>query len=282
MPREALNIYQVDAFANHVFEGNPAAVVPLTAWLPDAILQQIAQENNLSETAFFIRHATHVELRWFTPAEEVNLCGHATLATAHVLFEHLAYPDQSITFKTKSGELVVEKNAAGYCMNFPASMPQSCVAPQALTDGLTTTQAVSVLADFDYLVVLESEQAVAGLQPDFSAWNKLDRRGIIVTARGESSDFVSRCFYPILNVEEDPVTGSAHCILAPYWGKQLNQTTLLGKQISRRSGQVHCQLEGDRVVLSGQCVDYMQGKIFIDIKSPTNKASTPATHKRSL
>ena len=265
MPKETLNIYQVDAFASHVFEGNPAAVVPLTTWLPDAILQKIAQENNLSETAFFIRHAEHVDLRWFTPAEEVDLCGHATLATAHVLFEHLAYPNPSISFHTKSGELIVEKSAAGFAMNFPTSMPQPCTAAQALIDGLTSSQAVSVLADFDYLVVLDSEQAVHDLKPDFSAWNKLDRRGIIVTAKGENSDFVSRCFYPILNVEEDPVTGSAHCILAPYWGQQLNKTSLVGKQISRRSGQVHCQLVGDRVVLSGQCVDYMQGQIFIDV-----------------
>ena len=261
--QHTLAIYQVDAFATKAFEGNPAAVVPLTHWLPDTLLQQIAQENNLSETAFFIIQDSHVELRWFTPAEEVDLCGHATLATAHVLFEHLAYPQQIITFQTKSGELIVEKVAQGLSMNFPASMPQVCNAPQTLLEGLNDTTAIQILADFDYVVVLESEQALNQLQPDFSAWNKLDRRGIIATAKGENTDFVSRCFYPILNVEEDPVTGSAHCILAPYWAQQLDKTTMIGKQLSARSGEVHCQLLGDRVILTGQCVDYMQGKITI-------------------
>ncbi|GAA5142598.1 PhzF family phenazine biosynthesis protein [Thalassotalea piscium] len=259
--QQKLSIYQVDAFANAVFKGNPAAVVPLEEWLPDEILQKIAQENNLSETAFFIQHDQSVELRWFTPAEEVDLCGHATLATAHVLFEHLAFSQEKISFITKSGELIVVKTSAGLSMNFPASMPKKCDPPQALIHGLNDTKAIALLADFDYFIVLESEQAVQSLQPDFTAWNKLDRRGVIVTARGTDTDFVSRCFYPTLNVEEDPVTGSAHCLLAPYWAKQLNKTTLIGKQCSSRSGEVHCQLLEDRVVLTGQCADYLKGEI---------------------
>ncbi|XQW86263.1 PhzF family phenazine biosynthesis protein [Thalassotalea piscium] len=258
-----LPIYQVDAFSSAVFQGNPAAVIPLTKWLPDELLQKIAQENNLSETAFFMLKAQSVELRWFTPAEEVDLCGHATLATAHVLFEHLAYPHNSINFNTKSGELMVEKSASGLSMNFPASMPKKCDPPPALINGLNKTNAVEILADFDYVVVVESEHAVNTLEPDFSAWNKLDRRGVIVTAKGDTTDFVSRCFYPILNVEEDPVTGSAHCLLAPYWAKQLNKTTLVAKQVSSRSGEVHCQVLGDRVVLTGQCIDYLKGDITI-------------------
>lgn len=263
-----LPIYQVDAFAKAVFQGNPAAVVPLKTWLPDPLLQKIAQENNLSETAFFIQKEQTVELRWFTPAEEVDLCGHATLATAHVLFQHLAFPKEKIIFTTKSGELMVEKNGEGLSMNFPATMPKTCIAPQALVEGLNNTPALHVLADFDYFVVLDSEHAVKTLQPDFAAWNKLDRRGVIVTAKSvtakaEDTDFVSRCFYPILNVEEDPVTGSAHCLLAPYWAEQLNKTTLVGKQVSSRSGEIHCQVLGDRVVLTGQCVDYLIGEITL-------------------
>ena len=256
-----LAIYQVDAFAKAVFQGNPAAVIPLEKWLADDVLQQIAQENNLSETAFFIQHDQNVELRWFTPAEEVDLCGHATLATAHVLFEHLAYPHKQINFMTKSGELIVEKSALGLSMNFPASMPKKCDPPQALIDGLNGAKATAILVDFDYFIVVESAQVVKELQPDFTAWNKLDRRGVIITAKGENTDFVSRCFYPILNVEEDPVTGSAHCLLAPYWAQELQKTRLIGKQLSTRSGEVHCQLLGDRVILTGQCVDYLKGEI---------------------
>ncbi|GHE77401.1 PhzF family phenazine biosynthesis protein [Thalassotalea profundi] len=258
-----LSIYQVDAFAKAVFQGNPAAVIPLKQWLADDVLQQIAQENNLSETAFFIQYDQSVELRWFTPAEEVDLCGHATLATAHVLFEHLAFPHQKISFITKSGELIVEKSESGLSMNFPATMPQICKPPQALVDGLNGTKTFKELADFDYFIVLDSEQAIKDLQPNFTSWNKLDRRGVIVTAKGENTDFVSRCFYPILNVEEDPVTGSAHCLLAPYWAKELQKTTLIGKQLSTRSGEVHCQLLGNRVVLTGQCVDYLKGEITL-------------------
>ena len=268
-----LAIYQVDAFAKQVFQGNPAAVIPLNEWLPDERLQQIAQENNLSETAFFVKNEQGYDLRWFTPAEEVNLCGHATLATAHVIFQHLGHTSNSICFASKSGELVVEKNIDGLAMNFPATMPKRCDAPQALLDGLNGTKAARILADFDYVIVVDSAEEVIALQPDFTAWNKLDRRGVIVTAKSNINltdstnnnniDFVSRCFYPILNVEEDPVTGSAHCIIAPYWAEQLNKKTVVGKQVSARSGEVHCQLLGERIILTGQCVDYMQGEITL-------------------
>ena len=184
-----------------------------------------------------------------------------------MLFQHLDYSAKQIKFSSKSGELIVEKSAEGLSMNFPATMPSSCDAPQPLLDGLNGSEAETILADFDYVIVLPSAEDVIELQPDFTAWNKLDRRGVIVTAKSNDSsnddniDFVSRCFYPTLNVEEDPVTGSAHCIIAPYWAAQLNKTIVVGKQVSARSGEVHCQLLGDRVVLTGQCVDYMQGEI---------------------
>jgi PhzF family phenazine biosynthesis protein len=227
-----LDIYQVDAFASKAFEGNPAAVCPLDEWLDDETLQNIAEENNLSETAFFVAQGNSFHLRWFTPFEEVDLCGHATLAAAHVLYQHLDYAKQQITFDTRSGSLHVQQHAQGLSMDFPASVPKVTKAPKNLLDGLRH-EPLEVLAAFDYVVVLNSEDDVINLDPDYRKWLDLDLRGVVVTAPGSDVDFVSRCFYPGLWVDEDPVTGSAHCELAPYWGGRFGLTTLKARQLSK-------------------------------------------------
>ncbi|MBM7035357.1 PhzF family phenazine biosynthesis protein [Vibrio ulleungensis] len=257
-----IKLYQVDAFATNVFEGNPAAVCPLDHWLDDHKLQKIAEENNLSETAFFVQTETNVELRWFTPEDEVDLCGHATLAAAHVLFTHLHFAQPSISFSTRSGILIVEKTAAGYSMDFPATIPSNIDAPSTLIDALGITPKAVYLA-FDYVVILENQQQVSDLKPDFAKMAELDHRGVVVTAKDDEHDFVSRCFFPKLRVNEDPVTGSAHCELAPYWQRELNKDTMIAKQLSKRSGVVHCDITGERVVLSGHAVDFMQGTITL-------------------
>lgn len=259
-----LPIYQVDAFASKVFEGNPAAVCPLDEWLPDELLQKIAEENNLSETAFFVASAEGIKLRWFTPKAEVDLCGHATLAAAHVLFQHLAYPGAEIKFQTISGELIVGKTDTGYAMDFPASKLTPIDPPADLLQGLGVKPA-AVFSAFDYVVLLDNEDAVRNLNPQFASWLNLDLRGVVVTAMAddENTDFVSRCFFPKLNVNEDPVTGSAHCELAPYWAEQLNKSQLIARQLSNRSGLVCCEVKGDRVILVGNAVDYLSGQITL-------------------
>lgn len=258
-------LYQVDAFAEKAFEGNPAAVCPLNQWLDDSLLQKIAAENNLSETAFFVSTGDDFQLRWFTPVEEVDLCGHATLASAHVLFKHLGYQSHSINFLTKSGKLTVEKTDNGYQMNFPATMPAqiSTDIPTDLIAVFGATKPVSVMAAFDYILVLNNEQEVRDFVPDLVRWQNIDLRGVVITAPGNDVDFVSRCFFPKLDVNEDPVTGSAQCELAPYWASMLDKNTLIGQQISARSGRIHCQLVADRVLLSGTAIDYMMGEIHL-------------------
>lgn len=257
-----LAIYQVDAFAERVFEGNPAAVCPLEEWVSDDLLQKIAEANNLSETAFFVPCQDRFQLRWFTPAEEVDLCGHATLAAAHVIFKHFGYAGATIEFDTRSGKLFVEKYGEAMRMDFPASMPKPVAADHALLKGLGT-EPRAVLAAFDHVVVLDSEDDVRALEPDFSYWMGLDLRGVVVTAQGRDVDFVSRCFFPKLRVNEDPVTGSAHCELAPYWGERLGLTHLRARQLSKRTGLVGCDLINDRVILTGHVVEYMQGRITL-------------------
>ena len=260
-----LQIYQVDAFASKVFEGNPAAVCPLNEWLDDEILQKIAEENNLSETAFFVSSGDEIQLRWFTPLEEVDLCGHATLACAHVLYEHLGYSEAKINFQTKSGKLIVTKTQSGFSMDFPASVPVelNSAIPSALIYALGNVKPKKVLAAFDYIIVLNSEEEVKNLTPELSQWLNIDLRGVVVTAQGNDVDFVSRCFFPKLRVNEDPITGSAHCELAPYWASVLNKNILKARQISIRSGLVYCELVNDRVILTGSAVDYMKGEITI-------------------
>jgi predicted PhzF superfamily epimerase YddE/YHI9 len=255
-----LKLFQVDAFADRVFEGNPAAVCPLDTWPATALLQAIAEENNLSDTAFFVPEGDGFALRWFTPAHEVDLCGHATLASAHVLFEHLGYTRPEIRFRTRSGELIVTRSDVGLRMDFPAAVPQVCDAPVPLLSGLGESPK-EVLAASDYIAVYESEDDIRALRPDFVALQALDRRGVVATAPGREVDFVSRCFFPKLGVDEDPVTGSAHCQLAPYWSHRLGRNELRARQLSKRGGTMVCQVVGERVFLSGRATDYMTAEI---------------------
>lgn len=248
--------YQVDAFARRPFAGNPAAVCPLMSWLDDGLLQAIAEENNLSETAFFVPSIKGFRLRWFTPTAEVDLCGHATLASAHVLFEILGYPESSITFETRSGELRVQRQGDLYQMDFPAQPGHICAAPEALIKGLGR-QPAAVLCSADYLAVFDDERDIQSITPDHQQLAQLDRRGVIVTAPGTDVDFVSRFFAPKLGVPEDPVTGSAHCALTPYWAGRLGKSTLMARQISKRGGDLLCELKDERVLISGAAVTVM-------------------------
>ncbi len=257
-----LDLYQVDAFADKVFTGNPAAVCPLVEWLSDDLMRQIAEENNLSETAFFVAESDGYRLRWFTPEEEVDLCGHATLAAAHVLFSHLDFQGEAITFYTRSGMLVVSKSGNGYTMDFPASVADPIPAPDMLLAALGVNSA-EVLSAYDYVVVLDNQADLLNLTPNYNRLAELDLRGVVVTAPGDTVDFVSRCFFPKLRVNEDPVTGSAHCELAPYWAKRLTKSKLSAQQLSARTGLIDCEIRGDRVILSGTATDYMFGKIFL-------------------
>ena len=262
-----LQLFQVDAFAQRPFTGNPAAVCPLNEWPEDSLLQKIAQENNLSETAFFVPFKQGFRLRWFTPLKEVNLCGHATLACAHVLFTHLANllnkNSTEIIFYSNSGELRVSQTSKGLCLNFPSVASQEVIAPPPILAGLKDVTPIRVMAGSDYLVELESEQQLMAVEPELSHWRKLDLRGVILTAKATHYDFISRCFFPKLGVNEDPVTGSAHCQLVPYWHKQLNQFQFHALQASARSGQINCELKGERVLLIGECVDYLIGEINV-------------------
>lgn len=256
-----IRLFQVDAFARRLFEGNPAAVCPLDRWLDAATLQAIAGENNLSETAFFVPAGAGFELRWFTPLAEVDLCGHATLASAHVLFEELVHPEPVIRFQTRSGELSVERRGDRLAMNFPARPPLPCDAPSTLIEGLGA-QPAEVLAADDYIAVFDSEAAVRALKPDMALLSEFELRGVCATAPGEGAvDFVSRFFAPAVGIPEDPVTGSAHCELAPYWAARLGKNCLRARQISRRGGDVACELQGDRVILAGAAVTFMKAEI---------------------
>lgn len=254
--------YQVDAFAKEVFEGNPAAVCPLDHWPEDRLLQAIAEENNLAETAFFVPSAKGFSLRWFTPVREVDLCGHATLASAHVLFEILGYDHPAITFETRSGDLTVERRGSLLVMDFPALRPRPCAAPDALIDALGQ-QPSEVLAADDYIAVFDSEAVIRALSPDQTGLRALDLRGVAVTAPGNQVDFVSRFFAPKYGIPEDPVTGSAHCELTPYWAAKLNRNRLQARQVSRRGGDVACELRGERVALAGSAVLFMEAEIHI-------------------
>lgn len=257
-----LRQYQIDAFARRPFQGNPAAVCPLQRWLPDELMQAIAGENNLSETAFFVLSDRGYALRWFTPTAEVDLCGHATLASAHVLFEHLGHAQPSITFETRSGDLSVERRDGRLVMDFPACPPRPCGMPEWLAEGLGR-RPVEVLAGDDYLAVFESEAEVRAIVPDHALLARLDLRGVCVTAPGESADFVSRFFGPKVGVPEDPVTGSAHCLLTPYWAAKLGKRSLSARQVSRRGGDLGCELRGDRVLISGSAITVMTAEIHL-------------------
>lgn len=257
-----LDIYQVDAFSHHPFGGNPAAVCPLTEWLPDAQLQQIAAENNLSETAFFVPRGEFYELRWLTPEVEVDLCGHATLAAAWVLIHKLADAPQVLRFATRSGELRVTRNGDELAMDFPAKKPERCEPPHGMLSALGLESAELFGTD-DYIVLVEDEAQVAALAPDFARLKGLPKRGIAVTAKSTRFDFVSRWFGPNVGVNEDPVTGSAHTSLAPFWAERLGKSQLSAEQGGQRKGQLRCELQGDRVIISGKAVLYMQGTIYL-------------------
>jgi PhzF family phenazine biosynthesis protein len=254
----------VDAFSSETFGGNPAAVCPLQDWLPDETLQQIAAENNLSETAYFVRNGEVFELRWFTPTVEVDLCGHATLAAAWVLFEQLGESRDVLRFSTRSGELRVSRQGERLAMDFPAKQPEKVTIPPGLLQALGLKQADALYRTDDYLVVVEDEAIVAGLNPDFAALAAFDVRGVAVTAPSADFDFVSRWFGPRVGVNEDPVTGSAHTSLAPYWAGRLRKNCLIAEQGGARKGQLHCEvLHSGRVIISGQGALYLRGTIFI-------------------
>jgi PhzF family phenazine biosynthesis protein len=262
-------LYQIDAFASEVFKGNPAAVCPLEAWLDEARMQAIAAENNLSETAFFVRDpkdTARFALRWFTPKLEVELCGHATLASAFALFELLGQPGKAITFSTRSGDLVVTRREDGtLSMLFPARPASPCPSPPALAEALGTAPREVLAAAPYYLAVLDSEEDVVRLAPRMDRVAGLDRSAVIVTAQGDSvhADFVSRFFAPQKGIDEDPVTGGAHTTLVPYWSKRLGKRSLRAVQRSARGGELACEDLGDRVTMAGRAVKYLEGAIFV-------------------
>ena len=257
-----LKQYQVDAFTSLPFTGNPAAVCPMESWPDDGLLQAIAEENNLSETAFFVPTEGGYELRWFTPASEVDLCGHATLASSHIIFDLFDHPGPIINFATRSGNLSVKRRDGLLEMNFPAATPQPHPQSEALTAGLGR-QPIEVLCAFDYIAVFEDEAEVRRIDPDFTILSKLDLRGVAITSRGSDTDFVSRFFAPKLAVQEDPVTGSAHCELAPFWLERTGINPLSARQVSKRGGTLECEVVGDRVLLRGSAVTIMESVIFL-------------------
>jgi predicted PhzF superfamily epimerase YddE/YHI9 len=254
-------IFQLDAFTSRRFTGNPAAVMLLERFLDDSLLQAIAAENNLSETAFLVRDGEDYRLRWFTPLVEVPLCGHATLASATVVMERLEPGRTSVVFQTASGPLTVRRAATGYSMNFPVRPSERITPPHGFAQMLGSVPLEVHVNPFNYLVVLKSADAIRSLAPDLAAIARLDRSGVIVTAPGDGIyDFVSRNFAPAKGIPEDPVTGAAHCVLAPYWSSKMGKQDFLAYQASRRGGEVHCRLLGDRVELEGNCVFYLEGE----------------------
>lgn len=257
-------LYQVDAFTSELFSGNPAAVCLLDAWLDDSRLQSIAAENNLSETAFLVRNANGFDLRWFTPTTEVALCGHATLASAYVLFACRRWTEKAVCFATRrSGALTVTRQDGLLEMDFPARPVHSLGMPAGLDQALGVRPEAVFGSAEDWLVRLGSEEAVRSAEPDFGALRRFDCRGVIITARGRRSDFVSRFFAPRYGVPEDPVTGSAHCALVPYWASELGKPELHALQVSRRGGELFCRHAGERVRIAGRAVLYLEGQITL-------------------
>ena len=259
-----LKIYQVDAFSEQVFGGNPAAVVPLEEWLDDAVLQKIALENNLSETAFYVKEGEQYQLRWFTPATEVDLCGHATLATAHVLFEHEGHDtSQVVFFSPRSGQLLVDKKEGQYVLDFPRDTVNAIPLADTLMEIFEPKPIEAFQGNADIVLVFKSESQIKELKFDLAKIEKIPVRGIVVTAPGETVDFVSRWFGPQVGVPEDPVTGSAHTTLTPIWAQKLDKTELSAVQLSSRQGKLTCQMVGERVLIAGKAVTYLKGEIFI-------------------
>jgi PhzF family phenazine biosynthesis protein len=257
-----LRLWQVDAFTNRPLAGNPAAVVPLDAWLPEALMQDIARENNLSETAFLVRESEGWRIRWFTPAIEVNLCGHATLASAHVYFHHLEPAATSVTFASRSGPLIVTRDGARFALDFPAYDSRPIDTPPEVVAALGVTPLETWLG-VKLMALLPDEAAVRAVRPDFARVAALDAFGVIVTAPGDTSDIASRYFVPQAGVDEDPVTGAAHCQLVPWWAKRLGRTRLHARQVSARGGELWCEARQDRVTLAGETVEYLSGSIHV-------------------
>ncbi len=258
-----LPLYQVDAFTNRLFAGNPAAVVPLESWLPDGVMQQIAFENNLSETAFYVRTPEGFAIRWFTPAVEVDLCGHATLGSGFVAFHRGDVTGDLLEFSSRSGPLRVRREGDFLVLDFPAHVPRAAPVPGGLVEAMGREPREVWRAGDDFLLVYESEAEVRGLAPDFTRLGRVEARGVIATAPGSDVDFVSRFFGPRVGVLEDPVTGSAHTRLTPYWSKRLGKTDLTARQVSQRGGSLRCRLAGDRVEIAGQAVLYLTGTITV-------------------
>ena len=261
-----LTLYQVDAFADKLFGGNPAAVIPLKKWIPDELMQQLTMENNLAETAFFVPSRTKkadFDIRWFTPELEINLCGHATLASAHVIFEILKAKKKKVVFDSKSGLLTSSKRKGKIELDFPSWPPERISEfPDTLLASIGNPEIAGVYKNREYLVELINEEAVRNCKPDFSLMKKLDRM-VIITAPGKEVDFVSRFFAPTAGIDEDPVTGSAHAQLIPFWSNKLGKKKMTAKQLSRRGGTLYCEQKGERVIMGGNSVFYMKGEIEI-------------------
>lgn len=268
--------YEAAAFTSKPFGGNPAGVCLLPAWLPDATLQSIAAENNLSETAFLVPRGDDYDLRWFTPETEVDLCGHATLASALILFTEAGFKGDTARFHSQSGLLSVTKAGQVLELDFPSRPPQPCVAPEALIRGLGR-QPVKILKSRDYLAVFPSETDVRALRPDFAALQSMDALGIIATAPGSDCDFVSRFFAPGAGIAEDPVTGSSHCTLIPFWAQRLGKPELFARQVSKRGGELFCRLAGERVRIGGEAVLYLKGNIELPDGADRAVAAAPVT-----
>lgn len=262
-----LKLYQIDAFTNKLFSGNPAAVIPLKKWIPDDLMQKLAMENNLAETVFFVpseKKEADYDIRWFTPALEINLCGHATLASAFVIFTILKEKKRSVTFSSKSGLLTVKNKKDCLLMDFPSWKPEMINEyPAGLKEALGVNEIVAVYKYRDLLVELNKEEDVVNAKPDFTTLKKTGEK-VIITAPGKKVDFVSRFFAPIAGIDEDPVTGSAHSQLIPFWSGKLGKTLLTAKQLSERGGDIYCEQNGDRVIMGGNCVFYMKGEIEIE------------------
>jgi PhzF family phenazine biosynthesis protein len=259
-----ISLYQIDAFASQSFEGNPAAVCPLEEWLPDMIMQSIAEENNLSETAFFVPKGDSYHIRWFTPKREVDLCGHATLATAYVLYNILGYQKGKISFDSRSGILNVTQDNEWLTLDFPAQPPSPCKTPQEIIAAFDITP-IECLKSEDLIVVFEHASDVESADPDFSRLMEIDSRGVIITAKSNRWDFIARFFAPKYGIPEDPVTGSAYTQLAPYWSNKMGSKRFRVKQVSARGGELTCEVVADRVFISGRAIKYLEGKITIEI-----------------
>ncbi len=259
-----LPLYQIDAFTNKIFGGNPACVVPLEKWLKDDVLLKIAQENAVAETAFFVKMGNNFHLRWFTPDIEMDLCGHATLATAHCIISELKLRNEKVIFETLSGKLSVEYKNSQYILELPSRDPELAELPEIIKKSLNI-QPIEILKSRDYVLVYKSQKDIENIKIDRQIFDEININpgGVIVTSIGENCDFVSRFFTPQATILEDPVTGSAHCSLTPYWAKKLKKNTLVAQQLSKRKGELLCELKEDRIEISGKAITYLKGDIFL-------------------